>query len=357
MVNRMYQSLIHQMYGVIGRTCGVVDGTGRVIACSELSMIDQELRLNNISLQDGPFICGEYTFSYFPTLSTDDFYSFVEGTDDKAATSAGILAVALDEIKHYCDEKFDVASFIKNLLLENVLPGELYAKCRDMSIDIETDRALFLVRTSADSDISAGEVLATFFPDRSKNFIVSFNDTDTVVVFESTLSMAELEKLANSIRDTFSSEYFSRCYIGIGTISKNIKDIARSYKEAQLALEVGKVFDSKKHIISYENLGIGRLIFQLPRTLCDMFIKEVFKDGSIHMLDSETLVTIQKFFENNLNVSETSRKLFIHRNTLVYRLDKIKKLTGLDIREFDNAITFKVAIMVHQYLSSSDDRI
>ena len=136
----------------------------------------------------------------------------------------------------------------------------------------------------------------------------------------------------------------------------NIKDIARSYREAQAALEVGRVFDTDKNIVSYENLGIGRLIYQLPTTLCEMFLNEVFKKGSIEALDRETLSTIQCFFENNLNVSETSRKMFVHRNTLVYRLDKIKKLTGLDLREFDNAITFKVALMVKSYLVSKNNR-
>ena len=145
--------------------------------------------------------------------------------------------------------------------------------------------------------------------------------------------------------------------IGIGTTVDNIKDLARSYKEAQIALEVGKVFDTEKNIISYENLGIGSLIYQLPTTLCEMFLQEVFKNGSLDSLDRETLMTIQAFFENNLNVSETSRKLFVHRNTLVYRLEKIRKLTGLDLREFDHAITFKVALMVKRYLVSKPIKI
>ena len=162
----------------------------------------------------------------------------------------------------------------------------------------------------------------------------------------------EIEKLAKSIADTLNSEFFTKVSIGIGKPVDNIKDLARSYKEAQVALEVGKVFDTEKDIISYENLGIGRLIYQLPTTLCEMFLQEVFKNGSLESLDRETLMTIQCFFENNLNVSETSRKLFVHRNTLVYRLEKIRKLTGLDLREFDHAITFKVALMVKRYLTT-----
>lgn len=169
----------------------------------------------------------------------------------------------------------------------------------------------------------------------------------------SDIEMKDLDKLASSIVDTLSSEYYIHCMIGIGTIVVGIKDLARSFKEAQVAMEVGKVFDTEKTIVSYDNLGIARLIYQLPTTLCDMFLKEVFKRGSIESLDHETLFTIQRFFENNLNVSETSRKLFVHRNTLVYRLEKIKKITGLDLREFEDAIVFKVALMVKKYLSSN----
>ena len=144
----------------------------------------------------------------------------------------------------------------------------------------------------------------------------------------------------------------STVFVGIGTLALHLRDLAKAYKEAQIAIEVGKVFDTERYVINYENLGIGRLIYQLPTTLCEMFLQEVFKKNPIDALDQETLFTIYKFFENNLNVSETARKLFVHRNTLVYRLEKIKKLTGLDLREFDDAITFKVALMVKKYLTS-----
>ena len=163
--------------------------------------------------------------------------------------------------------------------------------------------------------------------------------------------------MARSIVDTLSGEFYTRATVGIGTAVVGVKDLARSFKEAQVALEVGKVFDTDKVIVSYDNLGIARLIYQLPTTLCETFLREVFKRGSIESLDQETLFTIQKFFENNLNVSETSRKLFVHRNTLVYRLEKIKKLTGLDLREFDHAIVFKIALMVKKYLISNPAKL
>ena len=160
--------------------------------------------------------------------------------------------------------------------------------------------------------------------------------------------------VAVHITDTLSSEFYTKVSIGVSTIVDNIKDLARSYKEAQIAIEVGKVFDTEKFIINYENLGIGRLIYQLPPTLCNMFLSEVFPKGAYESLDSDTLVTIQSFFENNLNGSETSRKLFVHRNTLVYRLDKVQKITGLDLRSFDDAVLFKLAAMVRTYLEKQE---
>ena len=163
--------------------------------------------------------------------------------------------------------------------------------------------------------------------------------------------------MAQNIEQTLRSELFVKTVIGISTVAGHLRELADAYKEAQVAIEVGKVFETEKTIINYENLGIGRLIYQLPTTLCEIFLSEVFKKNSIDTLDQETLFTINKFFENNLNVSETSRKLFVHRNTLVYRLEKIKKLTGLDLREFDDAIIFKVALMVKKYLVSRENRI
>ena len=125
-------------------------------------------------------------------------------------------------------------------------------------------------------------------------------------------------------------------------------------KKLKMALEVGRIFDSEKNIVNYEQLGIGRLIYQLPIPLCKMFIREVLHGLTIDDFDEETLATVGKFFENNLNVSETSRQLYIHRNTLVYRLDKLQKMTGLDLRNFDDAIIFKITLMVSRYMLFMD---
>ena len=265
-----------------------------------------------------------------------------------------ILAVSLNNIKNLYDEKYDKGSFIKNIILDNILPSDIYIKSKELHFNADVMRIVFLIKFFGKSDVIPFDMVQNMFPDKNKDYVISVGEHDIVLVKEikPNYDMREIEKIAKTIADTLSSEFYAKVTIGIGTAVDSIKDLARSFKEAQVAIEVGKVFDTEKNIISYENLGIGRLIYQLPTTLCEMFLQEVFKKGSLESLDRETLMTIQCFFENNLNVSETSRKLFVHRNTLVYRLEKIRKLTGLDLREFEHAITFKVALMVKKYLTS-----
>ena len=345
------------MHEATNRCIGVVDDSGVVISCSELGMIG-EVRKGVIAagVFNGPQICVDScTYKAFGDSVHPEYAVFVDGTDEVSRNYAGVIAVALDQIKKNNDEKFDRSNFVKNVILDNILPGDIYIKSRELRFNNDATRVVFLIRVTQTTDISVFDIIQNFFPDKTKDFVININETDIALIKEvrPNVEGKDLEKLANSICDTLSTEFCSTAILGIGTCVNGIKDLARSFKEAQVALEVGKVFDTEKHIISYENLGIARLIYQLPTTLCDMFLKEVFKKGSIEGLDQETLFTIQKFFENNLNVSETSRKLFVHRNTLVYRLEKIKKLTGLDLREFDDAIVFKVALMVNKYLAST----
>ena len=357
MANRVFQSVIYQMKDAIDRVVGVVDESGAVISCSELNQIgesrdgfaQERLTAGDKFAKDG------FTYQQFSGTKHNDFAVFVEGTDEEAERFASILAISLQSIKQYHDEKFDKANFVKNVVLDNILPGDIYAKARELHFATDVTRVVLIIRVTSGNDLSAYEVVNSLFPDKQKDFVFNISETDTVLVKEirKGIDHKDLEKLAASIVDNLSGEHYIKAVVGIGTPISNVKDLATSFKEAQIAMEVGKVFDTEQQIVSYDNLGIARLIYQLPTTLCEMFLKEVFRQGSIESLDQETLFTIQRFFENNLNVSETSRGLFVHRNTLVYRLEKIKKLTGLDLREFDDAIIFKVALMVKKYLANN----
>lgn len=359
MSNRLFQGVILQLRDAVGCTIGVADETGSIIACSDLGKIGEVLpglaeRFTDSEL----FRLDGFTCKSFGENMQTEYAVVVEGTDEAAGKYAEICAVSLCSVKQYADEKFDRANFIKNIILENILPGDIYAKARELRFNAEVTRVVLLVRIADHIDTNAFEVVSNLFPDKSKDFVLNINENDIALVKEvrHNIETRDLEKLARSIADSLSTELYATAYVGIGTTVMGIKELSRSFKEAQISLEVSKVFDTEKTIVSYENLGIARLIYQLPTTLCDMFLREVFKRGSIDSLDPETLFTIQRFFENNLNVSETSRKLFVHRNTLVYRLEKIKKLTGLDLREFDDAIVFKVALMVKKYLDANPVR-
>ena len=358
MSNRLFQGVVHQMRDVIDRVVGVVDDTATVIACSDLSKMGQANEFVSMELSDTTeaFVRDGYTYKSFGSHAGSDYAVFVEGSDETAAKYAGLLSISLANLKQFSDEKYDKSNFVKNVILDNILPGDVVLKARELHFNAEVSRTVFLIRILNATDISAYDVISNLFPEKAKDFVFNITESDIVLVKEikAGTEPRELEKLARSISDTLAGEFYTKCVVGIGTPVANIKDLARSFKEAQIALEVGKVFDTDKAIVSYDNLGIARLIYHLPTTLCETFLKEVFKKkGSIESLDAETLFTIQKFFENNLNVSETSRKPFVHRNTLVYRLEKIKKITGLDLREFEDAIVFKFALMVKKYLTAN----
>ena len=356
MSNRLFQSVIHQMKDAIDRVIGVIDENGVIIACSELvkiGEIKQGVR-DELAYTSDVVTSSGYTYRPVSGGVKAEYIVFVEGEDKMAEKMSKLLSISLGNIKNLYDEKYDKGSFIKNIILDNILPSDIYIKSKELHFNTEESRIVFLIKFFGKTDMMPFEMLQNMFPDKSKDYVISVGEHDIVLVkdVKPGTEPKDVEKIATNIADTLSAEFYTKVAIGISTTVENIKDLARAYKEAQVALEVGKVFETEKNIISYENLGIGRLIYQLPTTLCEMFLQEVFKKGSLESLDRETLMTIQCFFENNLNVSETSRKLFVHRNTLVYRLEKIRKLTGLDLREFEHAITFKVALMVRKYLNS-----
>ena len=356
MSNRLFQGVVHQMRDAIDRVIGVIDENASIIACSELSKIGTTGDYYSVDFGESHdvFVRDGYTYKPFGPHIKADYAVFVEGTDEMASRYAQLLAISLSSIKQYYDEKYDRNNFVKNVVLDNIMPGDLFTKAKELHFNVDVTRVVLLVRVVSTNDVSAYDVIQNLFPDKQKDFVFNISESDIVLIKEikAGIDSKDLEKLARSIVDTLSSEFYTKAIVGIGTSVVGLKELARSFKEAQVALEVGKVFDTDQSIVSYDNLGIARLIYQLPTTLCETFLKEVFKTGSIDSLDHETLFTIHKFFENNLNVSETSRKLFVHRNTLVYRLEKIKKLTGLDLREFDHAIIFKIALMVKKYLNS-----
>ena len=362
MSNSVFQNVILQLKEISDRTFGVMDMDGCVVSSTDVNLLgerwtDAVLKLTGNDHQ--PVTFGQKTFrAIFSAAGYLEYAVFCTGDDEQAKMCCNLAYIALNDAKNFYEEKHDRGTFVKNIIMDNILPGDIYVRAKELHFATEAPRAVFLVRQLGHGDVATVDVLSGLFPDKLQDFVVSINETDVAVVKQLTgeSTPEELDAIAKKIEDTLHNELYLKTVIGIGTVAEHLRSLADSYKEAQTAIDVGKVFDTGKSIINYENLGIGRLIYQLPTTLCDIFLSEVFKKNSIDSLDQETLFTINKFFENNLNVSETSRKLFVHRNTLVYRLEKIKKLTGLDLRQFDHAIVFKVALMVRKYLTSREIR-
>ena len=363
MTNHIFSDVIRQMTAATDRELGVIDAEGTVIACSNSEQLGVKLpklsRVVSLSEDQVIHFSGKTVKALNNFGGSFDYAVYVDGEDSLANSLCVMAGVTLNCTKLYYEEKHDKVTFVKNIITDNILPGDIYIRAKELHFPADQYHTVFLVRQTGPADVAAVDVLQSLFPDRQQDFVISINETDIAVVklLSGEVEQEELLALARTMEETLKNQLFLKTIIGIGGVAEHLRELADSYKEAQVAIEVGKVFDTEKTIITYENLGIGRLIYQLPTTLCEIFLGEVFKKNSIDTLDQETLFTINKFFENNLNVSETSRKLFVHRNTLVYRLEKIKKLTGLDLREFDHAIIFKVALMVKKYLASRDNKM
>lgn len=249
-------------------------------------------------------------------------------------------------------ERYDKDNFIKNLLLDNMLLVDIYSRAKKLHIETDIRRVVFIIETQHEKDTNALETIRSLFSGKNRDFITAVDEKNIILVKEVQANQGyeDMDKIAKTLLDMANAEAMAKVNVAYGTIVNDIKEVSKSYKEAKLALDVGKIFYSDKNVVAYNSLGIGRLIYQLPVPLCKMFIKEIFDGKSPDEFDEETLSTINKFFENSLNVSETSRQLYIHRNTLVYRLDKLQKATNLDLRIFDDAITFKIALMVVKYM-------
>ena len=346
MSSRIFQGVIVQMKDATTRCIGVVDEQGFVIACSELSMIGS--RLDDFQaageVQEQLFSTDARTYKILSASTARFEYAvFVEGNDQTARSICILAAVGMTEASTNFEEKHNKAAFVKNIISDNILPGDVYVRAKELHFTTDVSRAVLLVRQN-------------MFPDRQHDFVLSVSESDIVVIKEMAPdeTSEDVCALAETIERAVQTELHVQTVIGIGTAANHLRELADRYKEAQVAIEVGKVFENEKPVIHYDNLGIGRIIYQLPTTLCEMFLSEAFKKNPIEALDEDTLDTINRFFENNLNVSETARKLYVHRNTLVYRLEKVKKITGLDLREFEDAILFKVAVMVKKYLDSQN---
>lgn len=351
--NQILQNTIEGLKGITRIDICVMDTEGKALATTINNAEDYEGAVLTFveSPADSQVVQGYQFFKVFDEHQLE-YIILVKGDSDDVYMVGKIAAFQIQNLLIAYKERYDKDNFIKNLLLDNLLLVDIYNRAKKLHIETEVRRVVFLIETKNEKDVNALETVRGLFSAKTKDFITAVDEKNIILVKElkHNETYDDLGKTAKVILDMLNTEAMTNAHVAFGTIVNEIKDVSRSYKEAKMALDVGKIFYSNRNVIAYSNLGIGRLIYQLPMPLCKMFIKEIFDGKSPDEFDDETLTTINKFFENSLNVSETSRQLYIHRNTLVYRLDKLQKSTNLDLRVFEDAITFKIALMVVKYM-------
>ncbi len=350
--NQILQNTIEGLKGIARVELCVMDVDGKEVASTmDMSNCSNAAVEFAASPADSQEIQGYQYFKIYDEQQLE-YILVAGGSGEDVYTIGKMVAFQIQNLLVAYKERFDKDNFIKNLLLDNLLLVDIYSRSKKLHIQTDVARVVMIVESGNGRDNNALELTRTHFGGNNKDFITAVDENNVIVVKELSDGDVnkELDKAARSLNAHLTKEGIKEVRIAYGTIVHELKEVSRSYKEAKMALDVGKIFFDERDIIAYSELGIGRLIYQLPIPLCKMFIREIFGGKSPDEFDEETLTTIYKFFENSLNVSETSRQLFIHRNTLVYRLDKLQKSTGLDLRVFEDAITFKIALMVVKYM-------
>lgn len=351
--NKILQNTIEGLKGITRIDFCVMDTDGKALASTFPEQTNCETEVVSFveSPADSQVVQGCQFFKIFDEHQLE-YILMANGESDDVYMVGKIAAFQIQNLLVAYKERFDKDNFIKNLLLDNLLLVDIYNRAKKLHIDTDVRRVIFIIETKHEKDSNTLDNVRGLLGNRSRDFVTAVDEKNIIVVKELDEGDGnpELEKTAQNLYTMLKEEEGEDVLIAYGTVVNDIKEVSKSYKEAKLALDVGKIFCGEKKVIAFSALGIGRLIYQLPIPLCKMFIREIFEGKSPDDFDEETLTTINKFFENNLNVSETSRQLYIHRNTLVYRLDKLQKSTGLDLRVFEDAITFKIALMVVKYM-------
>lgn len=351
--NQILQNTMEGLKAITRVDLCVMDTEGKTLAATFDNAEEYEGAVLDFvnSPADSQVLAGFQFFKVFDEHQLE-FIILAKGDSEDVYMVGKIASFQTQNLLVAYKERFDKDNFIKNLLLDNLLLVDIYNRSKKLHIETDVRRIVYIIETNSDRELNTLETVRSIYSSKTKDFITAVDEKCVILVKEVAPAEGyeELCKSAKGLRDILAGENLPKVRVALGTIVSEIKDVSRSYKEAKMALDVGKIFYSERSVVAYSNLGIGRLIYQLPIPLCKMFIREIFDGKSPDDFDEETLTTINKFFENSLNVSETSRQLYIHRNTLVYRLDKLQKSTGLDLRVFEDAITFKIALMVVKYM-------
>lgn len=353
--NQILTKIITDIHKIIKVDCSVWSKEGKYLVgtCEDTQKIGGQIE-KFIQSEKSEKISKKYAFFQ---IQDDEEWIYVLAFHDimeQVEVTGKLCVCQFEHLIQAHKARNDKNQFYQNLLLDNLLLVDIFNQAKKMNVEIETRRAVFVIEPKKETDNLALETIKGLYATSTKDYVTSVDENHIIYIknLEKTEDYKDLNHVAKTIVDMLNTEVMINVRVAYGTIVENIKDVSKSYKEASMALDVGRIFYAEKKVLAYNELGIGRLIHQLPSSLCEMFLQEVFTDNAYAQLDKETLSTVNAFFENSLNISETARKMYVHRNTLVYRLEKIQKITGLDVRVFDDALTFKIALMVAKHMKS-----
>ena len=355
--NQIIQNCISDLRNITRVDLCVMDLEGVIVATTfEITEVGKDLLDSFIASPADSQVIGENHLLKIMDEGEIQYILIARGPADSTYMIGKVAVSQLQSLIVAYKERFDRNNFFQNLLLDNLLLVDIYNRAKKLHIDVAKPRAVFMIEVKNDKENNATEMLKGLFSTQNGDYITAVDEKSIILIksVENMDAYEELAETADMIVDMMNTEAMVSAKVSYGNIVSELKEVSKSYKEAKMASDVGKIFYEQKNVNAYKTLGIGRLIYQLPVNLCQIFIEEIFGEDLPEELDEENLMTIQKFFDNNLNVSETSRQLFVHRNTLVYRIEKIQKATGLDVRVFDDALTFKIALMVVNYMKYLD---
>ncbi len=352
----MLYTIVDEMKHTIKEDCSIWNVHGRCLAatCPDVQHVQEDVeKLLLLASHEDMYVTERNACFTIYDEGELIFVFVIHKVVENIEIIGRLCANQIVALNHFHEKRIDRNRFVQQLLMDNLLLIDIYNQAKKLQLEVDEKRVVFVVEPKRQRDDLVYEILSGMYAEETKDFVTSVNENHIVLIksIDEDEGYSQVQEIAYAIADVLMSEALVDARVSYGTIVTELKDVSKSYKEASIALDVGRIFYQDKNVLAYNDLGIGRLIHQLPISLCEMFLKEVFNGNALEQFDEETLATVNAFFENNLNISETARKMYLHRNTLGYRLDKIMKTTGLDVKKFDDALTFKIALMVSDHMN------
>ncbi len=354
LANQILYNMLEEIKSIIKEECSVWNVQGKCVGSTSQDITDVARDVKAFcSLEEQDMRIMKHTACFSVRYEGEIIYVFaIHGISDNVDVLGKLCVSQLQQANYMSEKRVDKNRFFQQLLLDNMLLVDVYNQAKKLNVEIEARRVVFVVEPKKQGETPILETMKGIYATGNRDYVTSVDEGHIILIkqLEKNDDYEEVSEAAKAIVDMLLTEVMVEVRVAYGTIIEELKDVSKCYKEASMALDVGRIFYKDKNVLAYNALGIGRLIHQLPISLCEMFLEEVFHGNAIEQLDKETLMTVNAFFENNLNISETARQMYLHRNTLGYRLDKITRTTGLDVKTFEDALTFKIALMVSDHL-------